>query len=56
MFFLSFADFFQNQPFRKIISIISNRLDPDQSQHLVGPDLVLNCLQKISADDTRRSP
>ena len=31
-----------------------NRLDPDQARHFVGPDLGPNCLQKLSADDTRR--
>ena len=25
---------------------------PDQTQHLVGPDLAPNCLQRLSADDT----
>ena len=47
--------FFQNQPFSKILSEISNRLDLDQSGHFVGPDLVPNCLQNfltISADNT----
>ena len=33
-----------------IISV-SNNLDPDQAQHFVGPDLVPNCLQKLSADN-----
>ena len=33
---------------------MSNRLDLDQAQHFVGPDLVPNCLQKLSADDTSR--
>ena len=32
----------------------SNSLDPDQAQHSVGPDLDPNCLQKLSADNTRR--
>ena len=31
---------------------LSNRLDPDQAGHLVGPDLVPNCSQKISADES----
>ena len=26
-------------------------LDPNQDKHSVGPDLGLNCLQKLSADD-----
>ena len=33
---------------------VSNRLDPDQAWHYVRPDLGQNCLQKLSADDTRR--
>ena len=33
---------------------VSNSLDPDQTQHFVGPDLGLNCLQGLSAEDTRR--
>ena len=31
-----------------------NSLDPDQARHFVGPDLGPNCLQKLSADETRR--
>ena len=30
---------------------MSSNLDPDQAQHFVGPDLVLNCLQKLSPED-----
>ena len=33
---------------------MSNRLDSDQARRKVGPDLGPNCLQMISADDTRR--
>ena len=33
---------------------MSNHLDPDQARHFVGPDLGPNCLQKLSADDSRR--
>ena len=33
---------------------MSNRLDPDQARHFVGPDLGPNCLQKLSADDNSR--
>ena len=33
---------------------MSNSLDPDQAGHSVGPDLGPNCLQKLSADDSRR--
>ena len=31
-----------------------NNLDPDKTQHFVGPDLGPNCLQRISAEDTSR--
>ena len=31
---------------------VSKRLDPDQDRHSVGPDLVPNCLQRLSAGDT----
>ena len=30
---------------------VSNSLDPDQAGHFVGPDLVPNCLQRLSADN-----
>ena len=30
---------------------VSNRLDPDQAQLSVGPDLGPNCLQRSAADD-----
>ena len=43
--------------FRQIllgIPSVSNSFDPDQARCYVGPDLVSNCLQKLSADDTRR--
>ena len=33
---------------------MSNSLDPDHTRRLVGPDLDLNCLQWLSADDTSR--
>ena len=33
---------------------MSNNLNPDQARRFVGPDLVPNCLQKLSADDTWR--
>ena len=29
-----------------------NKLDPDQAQNFVEPDLDPNCLQSLSADDT----
>ena len=28
---------------------MSNSLDPDQAEHIVGPDLGPNCLQRLSA-------
>ena len=31
-----------------------NSLDPDWDRHFVGPDLGPYCLQKLSADDTRK--
>ena len=31
---------------------MSNSLDPDLVQCIVGPDQGPNCLQKLSADDT----
>ena len=35
-----------------IISVtVSSRLDPDQAQQYVGPDLGQNCLQRLSADN-----
>ena len=30
---------------------MSNSLDPDQAQDLVGPNLGPNCYQRLSADD-----
>ena len=32
---------------------MSNRLDPDLALRFFGPDLGSNCLQKLSADDTK---
>ena len=57
MIFLSSANFFQNSPFKKILSgkpSVSNSLDPDQSRHFVGTDLGPNSLQRLSADETSR--
>ena len=39
--------------FRNTIRV-SNSSDPDQARHLVGPDLVQNCLKRLSAEDTSR--
>ena len=33
---------------------MSNSLDPDQARQNVGPDLGPSCLQRLSADDTKR--
>ena len=33
---------------------MSNSLDVDQARHFVRPDLDLNCLQRLSAEDTGR--
>ena len=33
---------------------MSNSLDPDQAQHIVGPDLASNFLQRLSVDDACR--
>ena len=47
------TDFFKinifKKNFRKTIRL-SYCLDPDQTQHFVGPDLGPNCLQRLSAD------
>ena len=59
MFFLSSADFILPKSnvfekfFRNTIKV-SNSLDTDQAPRFAGPDSVPNCLQKMSADDTRR--
>ena len=50
-FFLSFAIFFSKSTlsknsFRNTIRV-SNSLDPDQARLFVGPDLGLNCLQRL---------
>ena len=44
---------FSKNSFKNTIRM-SNSLDPDQARHFVGPDLGPNCLQKLSADNTRR--
>ena len=53
---LLFADFFSKLAFQKILSgtlpiRMSNSLEPDQDRHFVGPNLDLNCLQRLSADN-----
>ena len=54
-FFLLSADFFKINFFEKFFKEyhLSVRLDPDQAQGFVGPDLGPNCLTNFSADDTR---
>ena len=44
---------FKKKSFSKTISV-PNSLVPEQARHFVGPDLGPNCLQRLSADDTRR--
>ena len=43
--------FLSNLAFSKKKKRVSNRLDPDQAQHSVGPDLGPICLQILSAED-----
>ena len=50
--FFSKLTFLKNS-FRNIIRV-SKSLNPAQARHFVGPDLGPNCLQKLSADDTRK--
>ena len=33
---------------------VTNSLDPDQARRFAGPDLGLNCLQRLLADDTSK--
>ena len=50
MLLLSSADFFQNRLKKKsgmLSCRVSNSLDPDQDQQVVGPDLGLNRLQML---------
>ena len=56
---LSSVDFFQNHLFFKIsfrntTIRVSNSLDPVQARYFVKLDLSLNCLQRLSADDTSK--
>ena len=52
MTFFTFADFAQNNVFKKFLqeNFLFNSLDPNQARHFVSPDLGPNCLQKLSAD------
>ena len=55
---LSSVDFFSKSTFSKKFFLEnhqrSNGLDPDKTQHVHGPDLDRNILQRLSADDTSR--
>ena len=56
--FMSSADFlskssFPKNNFRNTVRV-SSSLDTDQARRFVGPDLGLNCLQRLSADDAGR--
>ena len=54
MIFCRLQIFFKIKFFKKIPSDTireSNRLDPDQAQHSVGPDLGPICLRRASEDD-----
>ena len=59
--FLSSADFFSKSTHLKIsfrnTDQVPNSVDPDHARRngFVGPDLRLNCLQKLSADDKSAS-
>ena len=56
MFFCRLLIFFKidlsNNSFSNTVRV-SNSLEPDQFRQNVGPDLVPNCLQKLSADNTK---
>ena len=48
--FLLSADFFQNHHFQKFVI---NHLDPDDAPGFIVPDLGPNCMQILSAENTR---
>ena len=50
-FFFSKLIFSKNSSTNTCDIRVSNSLDPDQARHFVGPDMGLNCLQRLSADD-----
>ena len=53
-FFMS-ADFFKIHVFEKFFLEYLQyvkRLDPDQAQHNIGPELGPDCFKKLSAEDT----
>ena len=54
---LSSAEVFQNILFQNILLIsktirVSDSLDPDQPHYFAKPNLGLNCMQRLSAEDT----
>ena len=56
-YFLKSKSTFSKDSFRNTICVkqfepVSNSLNPDQSRHIVRPDLGPYCLQSLSADDT----
>ena len=56
MFFCRLPIFFKINFFEKFFQeyhLSVNRLDPNQVRYFVGLDLGANCLQRLSADDTR---
>ena len=53
LIFFSNINFLEKNSFRHITRV-SNSLYPDQTRHLVGPDLGPKCLHRLSADDTSR--
>ena len=54
LFIFSSKSFFSKNSFMNIISV-SNSLDPVQARRFVEPDLGPNSLQRLLADDTRKS-
>ena len=50
---LFIINFFKKNAF-KVNTRVSNGLGPDQNRRSVGPDLVPNCLHRLSADDKSR--
>ena len=50
LLFFSILTFSRNSSVNS--SKVSNSLDPDQARQDIGPDLGLNCLPRLSADDT----
>ena len=53
LFFKFTESNFSESSFRTTIRVTNNS-EPDQARRLVGPDLGSNCLQKLSADVTKK--